>query len=294
MSEVLSELLSVLRLERIEENIFRGPSQDLGWGRVFGGQVLGQALSAAEQTVPEGRHVHSFHSYFLRPGDAKEPIVFTVDPIRDGKSFATRRVVAIQKGKAIFNLSASFQSEEESHEHQDVHMPDVAEPETLKTEQELSQRYIDRLPEQIRAAIPAFLREQAIADRPIEIRIPDPIDPIAPEEREPIRRIWMKANGAMPEDHAIHQYLLAYSSDFHFFVTAFQPHRFGWLTPGYQIASLDHSMYFHRPFKMDEWLLYDTHSPSATGARGLVQGRFFDRQGNLVATAIQEGLMRKK
>ena len=293
MRDVLGELLEILRLERIEENLFRGQSQDLGWGRVFGGQVVGQALSAAEQTVPPGRVVHSIHGYFLRPGDAKRPVVYTVDPIRDGSSFTTRRVVAVQGGKPIFNLAASFQIAEEGFDHQDE-LPETIGPDGLLSEQELARRYLARLPEAVLARIPPFMQEQAVADRPIELRPIDPLAPIRPPARPPRRQVWYRAARALPETSPVHHYLLAYASDFSFLTTAMQPHQTSWLTPGLQVASLDHARWFHRPFRMDEWLLYDIESPSASNARGLVRGRFFDRQGRLVASTVQEGLIRDR
>lgn len=284
MRPILSELLALLRLEPIEENLFRGQSQDLGWGVVFGGQVLGQALSAAARTVPEERVVHSLHAYFLRQGDVRRPIVYDVDRIRDGRSFTTRRVVAIQGGRAIFSMSASFQREEPGFDHQAT-MPPVAGPEGLPSELELSRQRLDRIPEPLRA--------RATAERPIEIRPVDPYDPTRPEVRPPLRHVWYRAVDALPDDPALHRYLLAYASDFHFVTTAMQPHGVSWLTPGIQIASLDHAMWFHRPFRMDDWLLHVVESPSASGSRGMVRGQFFDRAGRLVASTAQEGLVRR-
>ncbi len=294
MTTVLSELIARLELERIEENIFRGQSQDLGWGRVFGGQVLGQALSAAEHTVPDGRMVHSLHGYFLRPGDAKKPIVFTVDPIRDGQSFTTRRVVAVQDGRAIFSMEASFQVEEGGFDHQAEVMPDVPGPDELLSERELGRRYLDSLPEAVRAAVPRAIRERVLDDRPIEIRPVAPLPPIRPPAAEPRRRVWFRANGALPDRRAIHELVLAYASDFHLLGTALQPHAVGWLTPSLQIASLDHAMWFHRRFRFDDWMLYDLDSPSAQGGRGLAHGRWFTRDGVLVASTMQEGLIRDR
>jgi acyl-CoA thioesterase II len=294
MQTVLGQLIARLELERIEENIFRGQSQDLGWGRVFGGQVLGQALSAAEQTVPAGRVVHSLHGYFLRPGDAARPIVFTVDPIRDGRSFTTRRVVAVQDGKAIFNMAASFQIEEDGLDHQADAMPQVAGPDGLRSERELGQRYLAALPEPVRAAVPAVMREQILAERPIEIRPVAPLPPLDPPAREPRRHVWFRANGDLPDRRSIHQYLLAYASDFHLLSTSLQPHAVSWLTPNIQVASLDHAMWFHRPFRFDDWLLYDMDSPSAQAGRGLARGRWFSRDGVLVASTMQEGLIRDR
>lgn len=284
MSQVLEKLVELLSLERIEENLFRGQSQDLGWGNVFGGQVLGQALSAAEKTVGGGREVHSFHSYFLRTGDAKRPIVYDVDCIRDGRSFTTRRVVAIQGGKPIFSMSASFQTPEEGFDHQ-AEKPDAPGPDGLLSEAELARAAKDRIPE-------AFL-ERALAERPIEVRPVEPVDPLNPERRPPQRKVWFRAAGRLPDAPRVHQYLLAYASDFNFLGTSMQPHGISWLTPGMQVASLDHAMWFHRPFRFDEWLLYVVDSPSASSARGLVRGQFFTESGILVASTAQEGLIRQ-
>lgn len=293
MSTVLTELIEALSLERIEENLFRGRSQELGWGRVFGGQVLGQALSAARQTTPADRHVHSLHGYFLRPGATDRPVVYSVDPIRDGRSFTTRRVVAIQNGKAILNLAASFQVEEGGFDH-GLEMPSAPAPDGLLNEQELGRRYLEKLPAAILSQIPAGLRERATAAKPIEIRPVDPIDPVAPPRKSAQRQVWLRASGALDDDQQLHRALLAYASDFHLLTTSLQPHGASWLTPGVQVASLDHAMWFHRPFRMDQWLLYDVHSPSASGARGLVSGRFFNRAGELVASVMQEGLIRDR
>lgn len=286
MRDVLGELLHQLRLERIEERIFRGQSQDLGWGAVFGGQVLGQAISAAAQTVPSDRHVHSMHAYFLRQGDARAPIVYEVEPARDGGSFTTRRVVAVQHGQPIFILSASFQVEESGYDHAEPAPLDVAGPDGLLSEQELAQRVADEIPEPLRA--------MALADRPIEIRPVTRWNLLRPARLPPRRQLWYRVSGRLPDDPAVHRYLLAYASDFNFLPTAMMPHGVSWVTPGMQVASLDHAMWFHRPFRFDEWLLYDVQSPSASGARGLVLGRFYTRDGLLVASVAQEGLMRNR
>jgi acyl-CoA thioesterase-2 len=285
VNPILGELLELLRLERIEDNLFRGKSQDLGWGRVFGGQVLGQALSAAAQTVPVDRPVHSVHAYFLRSGDARRPVVYTVDPIRDGRSFTTRRVVAVQGGKPIFSMAASFQVIESGLEHADA-MPVTTPPEELLSQVELARRVADKIPEPLRTI--------ALAERPIETRPVKPYDPMNPRVGEPHRQVWFRATDKLPDDDAVHRYLLAYASDFHFLETSMRPHGVSWLVPGMQVASLDHAMWFHRPFRMDDWLLYDIDSPSASGARGLVRGRFFDRQGRLVASTAQEGVIRDR
>lgn len=285
MTNVLEGLVEQLALEKIEENLFRGQSQDLGWGTVYGGQVLGQALSAAVQTVPPERHVHSLHAFFLRPGDVSKPIVYDVDRIRDGGSFTTRRVVAIQSGKPIFNMQASFQIVEKGFEHQDA-MPEAPAPETLPTERERMQAFHARLP--------AFLRDRLVQG-PFEVKPVDGTDdPFAPTPRPPARMVWLKAASRLPDDPALHAYLLAYASDNSFVTTALLPHGVTWITPGMQVASLDHVMWFHRPFRVDEWLLYVIDSPMAHGARGLVRGRIFTREGTLVASAAQEGLLRRR
>ncbi len=281
--DIMTELIELLSLEQLEVNMFRGQSQDLGWGTVFGGQVLGQALSAATQTVPEERPIHSMHGYFLRPGDVDRPIIYEVDRIRDGSSFTTRRVVAIQKGRAIFNMSASFQKVEQGFEHQDE-MPEAPAPEDLKSEVELAHLIADQIPEP--------MRERALATRPIEIRAVHPVNPLNPKTRPPQRMVWYRAISSLPDDLNLHRYLMAYGSDFHFLTTAMLPHGVSSLTKGMQVASLDHAMWFHRPFRMDEWVLHVIDSPSASGARGLARGRFFTRDGKLVASTTQEGLMR--
>ena len=281
----LAELIELLALERLEENLFRGQSQDLGWGTVFGGQVLGQALSAAAQTVPEERQVHSMHGYFLRPGRVNRAVIYEIDRIRDGKSFTTRRVVAIQGGRAIFNLSASFQIEEDGLSHQDP-LPPIRGPEGLFSEQQWAHKVADK--------IPAPLRERALGNRPIELRPVDPINPMNPVVKDANHAVWFRAAHKLPDTPALHRYLLAYASDMSFLPTAMRPHGVTWLTSGMQVASLDHAMWFHRPFRLDEWLLHVVDSPSASGARGLVRGRWFTEDGVMVASTMQEGLMRKR
>lgn len=280
---VLEELLKLLKLEKIEENIFRGQSQDLGFGTVFGGQVLGQALSAASQTVPETRQAHSLHAYFLRQGDATKPIVYDVDCIRDGKSFTTRRVRAIQKGRAIFSMSASFQIQETGFDHQDT-APEVSGPDGIESELEMSHRVADRIPEKV--------RDRILCEKPIEIRPVNPINPFAPKKKKPVKYNWFKAISRMPDDPAAHQYLLAYASDFHLVGTSLYPHGHSFWEQDMQTASLDHAMWFHRDFRMDDWLLYVMHSPNASGARGLSFGRVYTMDGKLVASVAQEGLIR--
>jgi acyl-CoA thioesterase II len=282
---VLASLVDLLALERLDRDLFRGRSQDLGWGAIFGGQVLGQALSAAAQTVTADRAVHSVHGYFMRAGDVGRPIIYQVDRLRDGASFTTRRVAAIQEGEAIFSLEASFQGVEDGFDHQDA-MPEVPPPEALRSEHDLALEIADKVS-------PAF-RAMALAERPIEIRPVEVRDPLRPQATPPSRRMWYRAVDALPDDPALHRYLLAYASDFSFLGTAMDPHGTSWLQPGMQVASLDHVMWFHRPFRFDDWLLYVVDSPSASGGRGLVRGQFFDRAGRLVASAAQEGLIRRR
>ncbi len=285
MSKVLTDLLSQLQLERIENSLYRGQSQDLGFGAVFGGQVMGQALSAAKETVDETRKAHSLHCYFLLAGDVTQPIVYDVEAIRDGGSISTRRIKAIQNGKAIFYMTASFKVPEVGFKHQDT-MPDVPPPEELESEQDYALQHRDLLPEHI--------REKFICDRPIEMRPVKMINPLNPEISEPKRAVWMKASGAMPDDLRVHQYLLAYASDFNFLPTALYPHGESFLAPHMQVVTIDHSMWFHHEFRFDEWLLYEIDSPVAAGGTGLVRGKIYNRDGLLVASSIQEGLIRKR
>lgn len=286
MSKILSELVDQLALERIEENLFRGQSQDLGWGAVFGGQVLGQALSAAVQTVPAERHVHSLHAYFLRSGDVAKPIVYDVDRIRDGKSFTTRRVVAIQSGRPIFNLAASFQTQEPGLTHQDP-MPDTPPPEALASDD----AHFDNMVRTGNWRVPAT--RYRMRERPFELRTVHQLDDaVSPSPVPAQRRIWMRTVDKLPDSPQLHAYLLAYASDYSFVTTALQPHGVTLYTPGMQVASIDHVMWFHQPFRVDDWLLYSIDSPSASGARGLVRGQIYTRDGRLVASTAQEGLMR--
>ncbi|MGM7971976.1 acyl-CoA thioesterase II [Yersinia enterocolitica] len=283
MSQALKKLLDLLCLEKIEEGIFRGQSEDLGLRQVFGGQVVGQAIYAAKQTVPTDRVVHSFHSYFLRPGDSSKPIIYDVETLRDGNSFSARRVSAIQNGKPIFYMTASFQSQEEGFEHQNT-MPDVPPPEGLMSETDIARKFAHLIPEKVRDK---FIGHQPIEMRPVKFH-----NPLQGSTAEPNRYVWFKANGAMPDDLRVHQYLLGYASDFNFLPTALQPHGIGFLEPGVQIATIDHSMWFHRPFRLDDWLLYAVESTSASGARGFVRGQIYNRKGVLVASTVQEGVIR--
>ncbi|ENM5742540.1 acyl-CoA thioesterase II [Vibrio metoecus] len=283
MSKPLDELLSLLQLEKLEEGLYRGASENLGLPQVYGGQVIGQALSAARYTVESDRTVHSFHSYFLYPGDPEKPIIYDVENLRDGRSFSTRRVKAIQNGRPIFYLTASYHGDAPGFEHQKT-MPEVPGPENFASESELAAQIAHFLPEKLQKA---FCGEKPIEMRPVTV-----INPLKPQKAEPKQYLWIRANGNMPEDQLIHQYLLAYASDWGFLVTALHPHGVSLMTPKFQVATIDHSIWFHRPFKMDDWLLYAIESPTASNTRGLVRGEIYDRQGNLVATAVQEGVMR--
>ncbi|MCO6480182.1 MAG: acyl-CoA thioesterase II [Phaeodactylibacter sp.] len=279
----IEELLGLLNLEAIEENIFRGQSHSVGSQRVFGGQVLAQALQAAIRTVPDGRLVHSLHAYFILPGDINLPIVFEVDRIRDGGSFTTRRIKAIQKGQAIFNMSASFQKKQEGFDHQ-ISMPNVTPPDGLMSWDQLVEEFGARLPETIRR----FLE----VDHPIEFRPVERVHPMLAGKRQPQRHVWMRSKGPMPDDITAHQAVLAYASDYNLLTTALLPHGDLAAAGNIQLASLDHGMWFHRDFRMDDWVLYAIDSPSASGARGFTRGSIFDQEGKLVASVVQEGLMR--
>ncbi len=283
MSEATEPLLALLDLEPLEVNIYRGQNRDLGTGRVFGGQVFAQALVAARRTVEE-REAHSVHGYFILPGDLAAPIVYFVDRLRDGKSFTTRRVTAIQHGQAIFNLSASFHVEEPGPEHQ-TDMPTVPDPESLPRELDLIREMADRIPEPLRSVL--------TQDRPIDFRPVDPMLPFASAPpREARRYVWFRALGALPADQMVHHAVLAYASDYGLITTALLPHGLSYRSPGLQMASLDHALWLHRPFRVDDWLLYVMDSPVAAGARGFARGSVYTRSGTLVASVTQEGLLR--
>jgi len=284
MSAALDQLLSILDLEGLEENLFRGLSPQVGWQRVFGGQVIGQALVAACRTV-EDRTAHSLHAYFLRAGDPSVPIIYEVDRIRDGGSFSTRRVVAIQHGHAIFSMAASFQKEEAGLEHQ-MAMPDVPPPEDLPSEAELKAKFIDKLPEPVKA----YWEHE----RPIEIRPADLSRYFSAETRDPSQQVWIKATGDLGDDLALHQCVLAYASDFTLLDTALVAHGRFVFDPNLMLASLDHAIWFHESFRADDWLLYVQDSPSSGGGRAFCRGTLFTRDGRLVASTAQEGLVRER
>ncbi|MHB1711185.1 MAG: acyl-CoA thioesterase [Acidimicrobiales bacterium] len=280
MSGALELLVNLLDLEPIEVNIFRGVSPDEDRQRVFGGQVAAQALIAAGRTVDDVRP-HSLHAYFLRPGDPTIPILYEVDRIRDGRSFATRRVVAIQHGRAIFHMSSSFHADEDGLSHQ-FPMPDVAPPEELES-------MLTRLEPYREAMAEWFARPH-----PIEQRHIGSLPFIHKSRSEPTHRLWIKTDGALPDDPLLHAAIATYASDMSLFDTILAPHHVRWADPDFMGASIDHCMWFHRPFKADEWLLFDMDSPSASGARGLARGFLFTRAGELVVSMAQEGLMRVK
>ena len=283
MKEAVSELMQRFDMEQLEDNLFRGQSEANGQKSIFGGLVAGQALLAASRTVPEERPVHSLHAYFLRPGDFRIPVIYDVDRIRDGKSFTTRRVNAIQHGRPIFSLSASFQVEEEGARHQ-LAMPDVPMPDELPDDEEERRRIARGIPEKFREA---FLRE-----RPVEFRPITPKDSFQPETREPLKQLWFRVGDRIDTNRITHRALLAYCSDYGFMGTAMQPHGMTFWQSNVQCASLDHAMWFYDDFRVDEWLLYHCESPGAAGSRGLTFGQIFREDGTLVASVAQEGLMR--
>lgn len=283
---VVNDLIHLLELEPLEHNIYRGNNRDIGTGRVFGGQVFAQALVAARKTVPDGREAHSVHGYFLREGDTRAPIVYFVDRPRDGKSFTSRRVTAIQHGEAIFHLSASFHLTEPGLDHQ-LPMPDVPMPEDLEDELDVIRANVERFPESLRAIV--------TQDRPLEFRRVHPrnLFDLKPTDAAAAKRmVWLKLRAPIPDALLLHQATLAYASDYGFLPTSLQPHGVAWRDPRLIIASLDHTLWLHRPFRADEWLLYVNDTPTAFGARGFVRGQVFTRAGQLVASSAQEGLIR--
>ena len=281
----LGHLLSILDLEPLEENLFRGRSPQHGWQRVYGGQVLGKALVAAVRTVPPERVAHSLHAYFLLAGDPSVPIIYNVERVRDGGSFSTRRVTAIQHGKAMFVMSASFHKEEPGYDHQDT-MPKVPPPEDLPNEQQLKDQMLVQLPDNMKSY---WERE-----RPIELRPADVSRYFARQKQAPQQCMWMRASKQLPDEFPLHQCVLAYASDLTLLDTALMAHGKLMFDTDIQLASLDHALWFHRPFRADDWLLYAQDSPSAHGARGFCRGSIFTRDGVLIASVAQEGLMRQR
>ena len=282
MSAILRDLLDILDLEEIDANIFRGQNEQTRWGRLFGGQVAAQALVAAGRTT-DGLPAHSLHAYFLRPGDPSTPVVYTVDRIRDGRSFVTRRVVGQQRGKAIFNLSVSFHEPEKSYEHQ-LAMPDAPDPETIPRWSERMAKVIDRLPEEMKKVTPG--------ERPIDVRYVDPPTYLGGTPSSEPSQTWVKAQGPLGDDPFLHQCVLTYATDISLLDNILRPHgRLGTLGP-MMVASIDHAIWFHRPCRIDEWVLFVQDSPVAFGARGFARGTLYTKEGILVASVAQEGLMR--
>jgi len=281
LNPVVNNLIELLKLERVSETEFIGRSQDIGFPKLFGGHVIGQGLSAATQTV-EGRFPHSLHCYFLRPGDSAEPIHYDVEIVRDGGSFSLRRVVASQFGKSILVMTVSFHLQEPGLDHQDA-MPNVPGPESFKSELSLFRAHAEEIPEKV--------REIFTADRPIEYRIVENQNPFRPRPGIAKRHMWIRSVAPLPDDELIHQSMLAYTTDYGFIETALMPHGLSIGNPYLNIASLDHAIWFHRPFRLDQWLLYVADSPSACAARGFARGQIFNQKGELVASTAQEGLI---
>lgn len=286
MNRILQDLVSLLDLEALEVNMFRGQSRDLGGKSVFGGQVIGQALVAASRTV-EDRAPHSLHAYFLRPGDMARPIVYEVERLRDGNSFTARQVQAIQHGKPILATIVNFQKPETGLEHQ-VDMPQVPPPEKLPSLRELYDRWTDDIPPVSERVYHALTRESAIEFKPVDLW-----NPLAPTPAPPYQACWFRASGKLPDDPLLHRCVLAYASDFNLLSTALRPHGKSWLVDHISVASIDHALWFHRDARVDDWLLYSMDSPTAQGVRGLSRGQIFDRQGRLIASVAQENLMRE-
>ncbi len=283
MAAAVKNLLDILDLEPLEHNLFRGRSPQDGWQRVFGGQVIGQALVAASRTVAPDRKAHSLHAYFLRPGDPGVPIIYEVDRIRDGKSFVTRRVVAIQHGHAIFSMSASFQVEEEGLDHQ-MPAPRVPPPEELISEDELKRQFIESAREPMKGY---WRRERPIELRPVSLR-----HYVTREKLDPVQHVWFRTTGPLPDDPVVQKCVLAYASDMMLLDTSLYPHARTLFDRDLQVASLDHALWFHRPFRADDWLLYSQDSPTASGSRGFNRGAIYTRDGVHVASVAQEGLIR--
>jgi acyl-CoA thioesterase-2 len=282
-AELVTQLTTLLDVEEIDTDLYRGPRLPGGVGRVFGGQVIAQALQAAQRSVEGAKTAHSLHAYFMRPGDENHPIIFRVVRDFEGRSFANRRVIAMQKGQPILNMTASFQTPSEGLHHEDA-MPDVPDPDDLRSERELREQIRDQVPEKFRRF---FLRA-----RPIEIRPVNPRNWFAPDKMEPVQHSWFRVVAPLPDDLALHRAMLAYASDMTLLGTCLLPHGVSWMTGDVQTASLDHAIWLHEPFRFDEWLLYTTDSPWAGHARGFNRGKIYARDGRLVASVAQEGLIR--
>ncbi|MBT0728106.1 acyl-CoA thioesterase II [Rosenbergiella australiborealis] len=286
MSQALQALTELLSLQQQTTLQFIGQCEHLGLRQVFGGQVIAQAISAAQQTTPEGRNIHSCHSYFLRPGDSASPIFYEVEVLREGRSLSSRRVKALQHNQTIFYMTASFQASEQGFSHQST-MPPSPAPEQLLSEKELvAQLSATEINQQF---VDAFSQERALEVRPVQ-----PYNPLQGHVAEANRQLWVKANGTITDPSWLHNALLGYAADLHFLPVALQPHGKGFLEEGMQVATIDHSMWFHRPVNFNDWLLYDIQSPSAQNNRGFVRGAFYDRNGILVASTAQEGIIRQR
>ena len=284
MSFDIDDLLAILDLEALEPNLFRGQSPNVGWQRIFGGQVIAQALVAATRTV-EDRHIHSLHCYFLRPGDPSAPILYEVDAIRDGKSFTTRRVVASQKDRPIFSLSASFQIPEEGYDHQ-IDMPEIPAPEDLPSEEDFIEKYQEIAPKHI--------TDYWSRPRPIEVRPVTVEHYFSSKKLEPVQHIWMRTKSPIPEDHLTSSAVLAYLSDMTLLDTSLYAHGTSIFNKQLQVASLDHAIWFHRKADLSNWILFTQDSPSASGAKGFTRGSLYNRSGQLIASVAQEGLIRHR
>ena len=283
MSEV--KLSSLFELEKIEEGLYRAQSWDLGFRALFGGQVLGQSIAAAYQTVEPDRTIHSFHSYFLLPGDASKPVLYDIENVRDGRSFSARRIKAIQNGRTIFDMTASFQIAEPGLEHQFTDMPSAPEPDTVAPDIRFYEDNYDKLSQSMKEALSYH--------RPVEVHTIDSANAYVAKKRDPLRNLWIRGRDKLDAPLAMHQASLAYASDYHFLSTCLQPHGLSVQDKSLRLATIDHAMWFHKPFKFDEWLFYQMESPFSGNGRGLVQGKIYNKQGELVATAVQEGLMRQ-
>ncbi|WP_295879899.1 acyl-CoA thioesterase II [uncultured Bartonella sp.] len=284
MTDRLQHLLSIMDLEKIDQNLFRGQSGNSHWQRVFGGHVIAQALVAAHRSVAPDRFIHSLHAYFIRPGDPDHPIIYEVEPLRDGRSFSVRRVVAKQNGVAILSFSSSFQVDEPGLDYQRPMPENLPQPETLSGEQAIDKAILESAPDNIRD----YWNEQ----RPFLIRPVDLDDYLNRDKHRPVQRCWFKLNGKVAPARSLNSALLAYLSDMTLLDTSLIVHGLSVLTPGLIPASLDHSMWFHRPFSLDDWMLYDIESPNTHGARGFSQGYIYTRDGTLIASVAQEGLIR--
>lgn len=285
MSKVLDDVIAANRLERLDDNLFRGYGN---WGpvaRLYGGQVMSQAMSAAQQTVTGNFVLHSMHCYFMRPGDPKRAVIYDVELIRDGKSFLTRRVTARQHGHAIFSCQLSYQKPESGFDHQ-TPMPQVVGPDNLRSEAEY-------LAGEFRRGGVITPEQSVPREWPIEFHPIDPVDFRNPQPQKPLSQVWMRAPAPLPDDLALHQQLLGFASDHNILITALRPHGVTFMTPGLQFATIDHAIWFHRPFRIDDWLLYETESPSTSNSRGFSIGRVYQRDGTLVASVTQEGLLRQ-